>query len=84
MNVFTHRHGCAHALVEGPNKYRENLKKAAIRNWAVLTALVHQQTTMQSRVKRVLLFFARTELQTFLHFYTYCISGRSPLSAVVK
>lgn len=57
-----------HTLFESPNKYRENLIKAPMRNWAILTALIHQQTMMRSKVKCVVLFFALTELETFSEF----------------
>lgn len=87
-HAYIHRHTVctnSHTLVEGPNKYRENVTKAARRNWAILTALIHQQTIMQSKVKCVLLFFALTELEKhLLNFYAYCILGLPPLSSVVK
>lgn len=53
-----------------------------MRNWVVLTALIHQQTgTMHSKVKFVLLFLCINR-EAFLNFH--CILGCSPLSAVVK
>lgn len=82
MNVHTHRHTGAHTAAEGPNGYKDILTEATTRNWAVLTALIHQGTsTMQSKVKFALLFLCINR-EAFLN--SYCILGCSPLSAVVK
>lgn len=41
-----------------------------MRNWAILTALIHQETMMQSKLKCVLLFFALTEFERFFFKHT--------------
>lgn len=63
----------AHTLGEGPNKYMVKKKEIqqkhekAMRNWAILTALIHQQTTTQRNVECVPLFFTLTELESSNH-----------------
>lgn len=73
INTHTDIRTQANLHLEGPNEYRENLTKAPMRNWAILTALIHQQTMMQSKVKCALLFFALTELKTFFRIFTHTV-----------
>lgn len=55
-----------------------------MRNWAILTALIHQQTMMQSKVKCALLFFALTELKTFFRIFTHTVFQAAPPSALFR
>lgn len=44
MNILAHK-WCT--LGEGPSKRRENISHEVMKNWATLTALIHQQAVMQ-------------------------------------
>lgn len=74
-DMHTHAHMQRWMYLRSKSKqYRENLTTALMKNWAILTALIHQQTMMQSEVKCDLVFFALTELfvktfSEFLHIF---------------